>query len=79
MFCRSRSDATINIGKYMSEATPKDGPFDAIPMIVTGLQEELGLKPESRRQDHKDQRRPALESIVRNGGTHRQPQAMAAL
>lgn len=44
-----RYDATIDIGKYMSEATPKDGPFDPVPIIVTGLQEELGLKLESKK------------------------------
>jgi len=43
-----RYDATLDIGKYMSD-TPKDGPFDPIPMIVTGLQEELGLKLESKK------------------------------
>lgn len=45
-----RYDATINMSKYMSiDTTPKDGPFDPIPMIVTGLQEELGLKLESKK------------------------------
>jgi uncharacterized protein (TIGR03435 family) len=44
-----RYDATINIGKYIADATPKDGTFDPIPMIMTGLQEELGLKLESKK------------------------------
>jgi uncharacterized protein (TIGR03435 family) len=44
-----RYDATINIGKYIADATPKDGIFDPIPMIMTGLQEELGLKLESKK------------------------------
>jgi uncharacterized protein (TIGR03435 family) len=44
-----RYDATINIGKYIADVTPKDGPFDPIPMIMTGLQEELGLKLESKK------------------------------
>jgi uncharacterized protein (TIGR03435 family) len=44
-----RYDATIDIGKYMADAAPKDGPFDPIPIIITGLQEELGLKLESKK------------------------------
>jgi len=44
-----RYDATIDIGKYMADVAPKDVPFDPIPIIVTGLQEELGLKLESKK------------------------------
>ncbi len=44
-----RYDATINIGKYMADLPQKEGAFDPIPMIVTGLQEELGLKLESKK------------------------------
>jgi uncharacterized protein (TIGR03435 family) len=44
-----RYDATIDLGKYMADAAPKDGNFDPIPIIVTGLQEELGLKLESKK------------------------------
>lgn len=44
-----RYDAKIDIGKYMADVPPKDGVFDPVPMIVTGLQEELGLKLESKK------------------------------
>jgi uncharacterized protein (TIGR03435 family) len=44
-----RYDATIDIGKYMADLPQKEGAFDPVPMIVTGLQEELGLKLESKK------------------------------
>jgi len=44
-----RYDATIDIGKYIADAAPKDRPFDPVPLIVTALQEELGLKLESKK------------------------------
>lgn len=44
-----RYDATIDIGKYMADAAPKDGSFDPVPIIVTGLRDELGLKLEAKK------------------------------
>jgi uncharacterized protein (TIGR03435 family) len=44
-----RYDATIDIGKYMMDVPQKDAAFDPVPIIVTGLQEELGLKLESKK------------------------------
>jgi uncharacterized protein (TIGR03435 family) len=44
-----RYDATIDVSKYMADVAPKDGQFDPVPLIVTGLQEELGLKLESKK------------------------------
>jgi len=44
-----RYDATINVSKYIPDGTAKDAPFDPVAMIVTGLQEELGLKLESKK------------------------------
>jgi uncharacterized protein (TIGR03435 family) len=44
-----RYDATIDVGKYMMDIPQKDAAFDPVPMIVTGLQEELGLKLESKK------------------------------
>jgi uncharacterized protein (TIGR03435 family) len=44
-----RYDATINVSKYIPDGTSKDAPFDPVAMIMTGLQEELGLKLESKK------------------------------
>ena len=48
-----RYDAKVDIGKYVGDL-PKEGsgggaPFDPSAMIITGLQEELGLKLESKK------------------------------
>jgi uncharacterized protein (TIGR03435 family) len=44
-----RYDATINFGKYVPDGTGKEGSFDPVAMIINGLQEELGLKLESKK------------------------------
>jgi uncharacterized protein (TIGR03435 family) len=44
-----RYDAKVNFGKYIPDGTSKEGAFDPISMIITGLQEELGLKLESKK------------------------------
>jgi uncharacterized protein (TIGR03435 family) len=48
-----RYDAKVDIGKYIGDL-PKEGSggagqFDPSAMIITGLQEELGLKLESKK------------------------------
>jgi uncharacterized protein (TIGR03435 family) len=42
-------DATIDIGKYMQDRPASDSPADIMPVLITGLQEELGLKLESKK------------------------------
>jgi uncharacterized protein (TIGR03435 family) len=44
-----RYDAKINVSKYIPDGTAKEGAFDPISTILTGLQEELGLKVESKK------------------------------
>jgi uncharacterized protein (TIGR03435 family) len=51
-----RYDAKVDIGKYVGDLPngPKEGsggssPFDPSALIITGLQEELGLKLESKK------------------------------
>jgi uncharacterized protein (TIGR03435 family) len=44
-----RYDVKINVGKYIPDGSGKDGPFDPVAMIITSLQEELGLKLESKK------------------------------
>jgi uncharacterized protein (TIGR03435 family) len=44
-----RYDAKVNFGKYLPDGTGKEGAFDPIGTILTGLQEELGLKVESKK------------------------------
>ena len=56
-----RYDATIDIGKYIADAAPKDRPFDPVPLIVTALQEELGLKLELGKHFEKLRRRDPFE------------------
>lgn len=43
-----RYDATINFSKYLPDGSGKEG-FDPISTILLGLQEELGLKLESKK------------------------------
>jgi uncharacterized protein (TIGR03435 family) len=48
-----RYDAKVDIGKYIADA-PKEGstggaPFDPAALIITGLEQELGLKLESKK------------------------------
>jgi uncharacterized protein (TIGR03435 family) len=43
-----RYDITVNVAKYIAERGP-DGLLDPVSLIMTGLQEELGLKLESRK------------------------------
>lgn len=42
-------DATIDVAKYMQDRPATDSPADIIPILITGLQEELGLKLESKK------------------------------
>ena len=44
-----RYDARINISKYLPDGSGKEGAFDPISTILLGLQEELGLKLESKK------------------------------
>ncbi len=44
-----RYDAKINVSKYIPDGSAKEGAFDPISTILTGLQEELGLKVESKK------------------------------
>jgi uncharacterized protein (TIGR03435 family) len=44
-----RYDATVNFGKYLPDGSGKEGAFDPISTILLGLQEELGLKLESKK------------------------------
>jgi uncharacterized protein (TIGR03435 family) len=44
-----RYDAKVNFGKYIPDGTGKEGAFDPISTIINGLQEELGLKVESKK------------------------------
>jgi uncharacterized protein (TIGR03435 family) len=42
-------DATIDIGKYMQDRPASDSPADILPILINGLQGELGLKLESKK------------------------------
>ena len=44
-----RYDAKVNISKYLPDGSGKEGSFDPISTILLGLQEELGLKLESKK------------------------------
>jgi len=44
-----RYDASVNFGKYMQDVSGKEGAFDPTAMIINGLQEELGLRLESKK------------------------------
>lgn len=44
-----RYDAKINVSKYLPDGSGKEGSFDPISTILLGLQEELGLKLESKK------------------------------
>jgi len=44
-----RYDARVDVAKYIPDGTAKETPFDPIATIMLGLQEELGLKVESRK------------------------------
>jgi uncharacterized protein (TIGR03435 family) len=44
-----RYDAKINVSKYIPDGSAKETAFDPISTILTGLQEELGLKVESKK------------------------------
>jgi uncharacterized protein (TIGR03435 family) len=44
-----RYDATVNVGKYMPDGSAGAAPFDPVSMVMTALQEELGLKLESKK------------------------------
>ena len=50
---KGKYDVTINIAKYIPDMTEKRAegapPLDPIPILMTGLQEELGLRLESRK------------------------------
>ena len=51
---KGKYDVTINIAKYIPEISERHGdgggaPMDPIPILMTGLQEELGLRLESRK------------------------------
>ena len=49
---KGRYDITINAAKYAAELTPKgpgEAPIDLVALIMTGVQEEFGLKLESRK------------------------------
>jgi uncharacterized protein (TIGR03435 family) len=42
-------DATIDIAKYMQDRPASDSPADIVPILITGLEQELGLKLESKK------------------------------
>jgi uncharacterized protein (TIGR03435 family) len=42
-------DATIDVAKYMQDHPASDSPADIMPILINGLQEELGLKLESKK------------------------------
>jgi uncharacterized protein (TIGR03435 family) len=50
---KGKYDVTINVAKYIPQMEESRGaggaPLDPIPILMTGLQEELGLKLESRK------------------------------
>jgi uncharacterized protein (TIGR03435 family) len=49
---KGRYDITVNATKYAADLTPKapgDAPMDLAALIITGLQEEFGLKLEPRK------------------------------
>ena len=50
---KGKYDVTINVAKYIPQIEESRGaggaPLDPIPILMTGLQEELGLKLESRK------------------------------
>ncbi|HLK65353.1 MAG TPA: TIGR03435 family protein [Bryobacteraceae bacterium] len=50
---KGRYDLTINVAKYLSEMQPTAGgaPPDPLSLITMGLQEELGLKLESKKMN----------------------------
>jgi uncharacterized protein (TIGR03435 family) len=44
-----RYDATVHLSKFLPDGSGKEGSFDPISTILLGLQEELGLKLESKK------------------------------
>jgi uncharacterized protein (TIGR03435 family) len=44
-----RYDITINVAKYLQDLQPTNGPPDVVSVLMSGLQEELGLKLESKK------------------------------
>ncbi len=45
---KGRYDVTIDVGKYIMDKPP-DSAMDITSMLINGLQEELGLKLESKK------------------------------
>jgi uncharacterized protein (TIGR03435 family) len=46
---KGRYDITIDIAKYLPDLQPATGPPDIVSVLMTGLQQELGLKVESKK------------------------------
>jgi uncharacterized protein (TIGR03435 family) len=45
----ARYDVTLDLSKYMQDMRPADGIPDVVGILMTGLQQELGLKLESKK------------------------------